>query len=187
MLTFSCLALPQEAWSAKSKIDTLLHRVFSYPQTIEIRQVADTASYAYMKSSLRVNKRNVLLMAIPTMYMVVHGGSRDYIQESFNKVSFLPSGPYTTEKLLSLSTIPRRHVAMPTLTNYLAPNVYDVTMIGEDILSPFNKQNKIYYKYSFEQVSDSLVRLRFKPRLKNTLLVNGVSGSGLICRILFGS
>ena len=74
MLTFSCLALPQEAWSAKSKIDTLLHRVFSYPQTIEIRQVADTASYAYMKSSLRVNKRNVLLMAIPTMYMVVHGG-----------------------------------------------------------------------------------------------------------------
>lgn len=175
MLTFSCLALPQEAWSAKSKIDTLLHRVFSYPQTIEIRQVTDTASYAYMKSSLRVNKRNVLLMAIPTMYMVVHGGSREYIQESFNKVSFLPSGPYTTEKLLSLSTIPRRHVAMPTLTNYLAPNVYDVTMIGEDILSPFNKQNKIYYKYSFEQVSDSLVRLRFKPRLKNTLLVNGVA------------
>ena len=167
--------MPQEVWSAKSKLDTLLHRVFSYPQNIEIRRVADTTSYAYIKSSLRVNKRNVFLMAVPTLYAVAHGGRREYVQESFNEVSLLPSGDFTTKKLLSLSTIPHRHVAMPTLMSYLTPNIYDVTMIGENILSPFNKQNKIYYKYSLEQESDSVIRLRFKPKLKNTLLVNGVA------------
>ncbi|MFR5270324.1 MAG: hypothetical protein ACLTGI_06460 [Hoylesella buccalis] len=120
MLILPSLVLPQEVWSAKSKLDTLLHRVFSYPQNIEISRVADTTSYAYMKSSLRVNRRNVFLMAVPTMYAVAHGGRREYVQESFNEVSLLPSGDYTTKKLLSLSTIPsptRRHANLDGLSH----------------------------------------------------------------------
>lgn len=159
--------------SAKTGLDTILVRVFSYPQTIDIKHIADTTSYAYMKSSLHINKRNIFLMAVPTMYVVAHGGSREYVSESYNKVVFQPSGDYKTEKLLSLSTVPRRHVTMPTMIDYLTPNIYDVTMVSENILSPFNKQNKKYYKYSIEETQDSLVTLSFKPKLKNTLLVDG--------------
>lgn len=159
--------------SAKSKKDSILTRIFTYPEKIKTLQAPDTVSYAYMKSSFHINKRNLLLMAVPTMYAMAHVGSRRYLEESYNKVTFLPNGKYQIDKILSLSSAGSHRLSFPAMLHYLTPNIYDVTLINENVLSPFNRQNKIYYKYTIEESADSLLKLHFKPRLKNTLLVTG--------------
>lgn len=162
-----------ESLFAKNRPDSILQRVFDYPQTICTEDFTDSVSYAYSKFSLNIKRRNIMLMTVPTMYAVAHGGSRRYIGESYNRVRFMPSGNYEISKLLSLSTVPHRHTALPTLMHYLTPRVYDVTMIKESILSPFNRQNKRFYKYATEREADGSVVLQFKPKLRNTLLVDG--------------
>ena len=90
-----------------------------------------------MKSSFHINKRNLLLMAVPTMYAMAHVGSRRYLEESYNKVTFLPNGKYQIDKILSLSSAGSHRLSFPAMLHYLTPNIYDVTLINENVLSPF--------------------------------------------------
>ena len=51
----------------------LLERVFAYAQSVESEEVKPDTTYAYTKYSLFVRKRNITLLAVPTMWAVAHG------------------------------------------------------------------------------------------------------------------
>lgn len=57
--------------------------------------------------------------------------------------------------------------------DYLTPNIYDMTIYEEKLLSPFYRSNRIYYRYKIENDSGNLVHVSFRPKLPNTQLVKG--------------
>lgn len=158
---------------AKTEGDSILQRLFIYPYIVKQGDIKDSISYSYLKCSTLVNRRNTLLMAVPTMYAVAHGGASQYLREDFNKTIIHGPGNYTSTKLMSLSTVPHRSTPLPNMLQYLTPNIYHTTMIGDYILSPFNKDNRHLYRYKLETFKSGNVRLTFRPKLNNTLLVKG--------------
>lgn len=173
LILLLCQCYVIESVANTSKKDSILQRMFKFPELIASTHQQDSVSYAYIKSTLNIRRRNFILMAVPTMYTMAHTGNRCYLEESYNKITCLPNNKFDIKKLLSLSSDPQRNITFPAMLRYLTPKVYGVTMISDNVLSPFNKQNRIYYTYAMEEQSDSTIILRFKPKLRNTLLVKG--------------
>ena len=65
---------------------------------------------------------------------------------------------------------------MPVLWDYVAPDFYGVTIYGDHILSPFNRENRRFYRYAVDALDDSTATLSFRARhVRNTQLVRGVA------------
>ena len=63
--------------SDKTRPDKLLlNRIFKYEQSIDTVNIAEYSAFSYTKYSLYVKKRNITLLAVPTMWSVAHGGKR---------------------------------------------------------------------------------------------------------------
>lgn len=152
-----------------------MRRVFAYAATVDTTGNTDSLRNVYIKYSLRVNRRNPILLAIPTMYAIAHGGQRAYVSEVFGKHVMHGIHADHFEEALKHTTIPHRRKTLTTLRKYLQPDIYGITIADEIILSPFNKINRRYYSYRSMMEGDSRVRITFKPRLKNTQLVSGTA------------
>lgn len=155
---------------AKEKTD-ILQRIYTYQKTFnpEIKGVED---HVYAKFRFNVEKRNVVLWLIPTMYVLAKD-PREYIRESYSKVNFNDAHDYDINSQVLAGTVRRNRKAMPTLLDYMTPNIYDIDLYEGHILSPFNKTNRRYYRYSEKQLNDGTTRLDFRPKLYNTQLLNG--------------
>lgn len=159
---------------AKSKQDTLvMKRVFSYYSMIDTTGYDYQPTYTYTKYHLDVKRRNVILLAVPTMYAVAHGGNRSYVGETYSKVELQGNHKINATRLLELTTVPHKRKTLPTLIKYLTPAIYNKTMIDNFILSPFNKANRIFYHYRTMPIASDVTILLFQPKLNNTQLVNG--------------
>uniref|UniRef100_A0AB33J7V2 DUF5686 family protein n=1 Tax=Prevotella sp. GTC17259 TaxID=3236795 RepID=A0AB33J7V2_9BACT len=168
------LALLSANAFAKAHPDTLLlHRVFTFSATIDTTNVEPDTSYAYTKYSLNVKRRNFVLLAVPTMYAIAHGTNRKYVGETFEKITSHHIEKYATEKILDVTTVPHHRRSMSTVLKYLTPKIYQETMVGDNLLSPFNYHNRKYYRYFISFMRNGTARLNFRPRLKNTQLVRG--------------
>ena len=64
----------------------LLERVFAYAQSVEGEEVKPDTTYAYTKYSLFIRKRNITLLAVPTMWAVAHGRKRHYLGENYERI-----------------------------------------------------------------------------------------------------
>lgn len=175
LLLLFCILHASDTLSAENKKDTILQRLFLFSKTITHTPPvpSDSLTYAYMKSVLHIKKRNIFLMGIPTLYQMARARDRQYIEESYNQVKFDTKQRYTIQKLCSVSSNAVQRISFPAMQHYITPNIYGVTMFHQNILSPFNRQNKIYYRYATKHISDTLAHLHFTPRLHNTLLVKG--------------
>ena len=159
---------------AKSRQDTLMmKRIFSYYSTVDTTEYDDHPTYTYTKYHLNVKRRNFILLAVPTMYAVAHGGKRSYVGEAYSKIKLLGNHKIDATRLLELTTIPHKRKMLPTLIKYLTPAIYDKTMIDNFILSPFHKANHIFYHYRTMSIDRNISILLFKQKLNNTQLVNG--------------
>ncbi|KGI59812.1 hypothetical protein HMPREF3034_01384 [Prevotella sp. DNF00663] len=168
------LALSSANVFAKAHSDTLLlHRVFSFAATVDTTNIKPNTSYTYTKYSLNVKQRNFILLAVPTMYAVAHGESRKYIGETLEQITSQNIERYSTRNLLDVTTVPHHKKSMSNVLKYLTPRLYAETMIGDNLLSPFNYYNRRYYKYSIAFMKNGIANLHFKPRLKNTQLIKG--------------
>lgn len=153
---------------------TVLHRMFGYARLAkDDYSVPDSVSYAYTKFSLSVKRRNILLAAVPTMYAISRGRQRDFFGETYSEVRPDTLGKFKSRKLIELSTVPRRSTTLPSVLYYLTPHIYSATMISDDQLSPFCRENRCYYRYKVSVEDDSTAIVAFTPRLDNTLLMTG--------------
>ncbi len=148
-----------------------LSRLFSYASTVKCD--SNVVTYSYKKSYLSIGKRNLLMMGVPTMYAISRTGEREFVNENFSRVEFYNKQSYRQETMVSLSTVPHHHSTMSVLFNYLEPEVYQPTMIRHDILSPFNSENRRFYRYRVLKLMDDNVEITIKPKLNNTQLLSG--------------
>lgn len=171
-LLMLCLA-PRPAMASQKDDALLMKRVFAYAAAMDSVRMAPAELYSYMKFGIRTRRRNAILMAIPSMYAVAHGGKREYVGESYSRMVFRSMDDMDVKTILSRSTIPRSKTIMPTVLKYLMPDVYGELLIDNNILSPFYRRNRRYYRYRVSRRKDGTARIEFSPKLDNTRLVKG--------------
>lgn len=166
---------------------SVLQRVASYGHSYEGTLDA-THSNMYLRYSFKTLRRNPTLMAIPTMFYIAKG-KREYAGEAYNRI-FIRNGSIrqaTTQA--SLSTIPHNRSAMEVLLKYLMPNIYGVTMVGNQLLSPLNSHNIRLYRYTITYLTGNRAEIVFRPRRYNTQLVSGSAiadrSTGRVIRVKF--
>lgn len=173
--------------SAKENTDNdILNRIYSYQKHYhtEIDSLVDNV---YAKLRFNVEKRNSILWLIPTMYVMAKD-EHEYLRESYAKVLFTDTHHFKINSQVLSGTISRNRKAMPTLIDYMTPNIYDVALYDGHMLSPFNKTNRMYYRFAWKQQKDGTTRMDFKPKIYNTQLLNGYAiietGTGRILKTM---
>lgn len=147
--------------------------MFDYAATVDTAYIEHREKYAYLKYSLRINRRNAILAAIPTLWMISRSGDSEYVGETYDRVYVERFGEMKATRVLERTTFPRHGTAMPTLLQYVTPRIYSEQLIDKRILSPIFRRNKRFYRYRVSDFSASEVKVRFIPRINNTQLVTG--------------
>lgn len=124
---------------------------------------------------MRTNHRNALLMLVPKMYVVSKGKERDFMSEQFSKITLTGGEKYTNECIVEITTIPRRKKAMTHIARYITPTVYNPTLFGNNILSPFHRENQRFYRYRVNMQPFGKAEIRIIPINNNTQLVEGTA------------
>lgn len=167
------LLAPQAPAAKLQGFDSLVvSRLFSYQQ----RHKQDIKGYStnvYTKLLHQTHRRNFTLWTVPTMYTIAKG-RRTFMSEAYSRFTFKDFGQFENHRQVYYTTIPRNRSTMNVAVEYLVPNFYGTTIYRDHILSPFNRENRVYYRYTVERSTDRQARLRFRPRfVRNTQLVRG--------------
>lgn len=159
---------------ARVKVNSpTLKRVFSYSQNLPSSEVSGHTSNVYVKRTFNCWKRNSTLWLIPSMYSIAEG-DRVFIHESYNRVQFNDINIYDVKRQVVSSTIRHNRRAMPTLVEFLTPNLYGETIYLDHLLSPFHAKNVQFYRYDIQPMITGIAYIKFTPRMnENTQLVSG--------------
>lgn len=172
-----CLLLPIKYSTpsvAKMRVDTTtLKRVMAYSQGVA-EQVDGIHTNVYLRYFFNTERRNFTLMAIPSMYAISRG-HREYAGETFSTIYIKDNNITEAVRHLNTGTIPHHRTAMTVLLKYLMPNIYGITMLDNQLLSPFNATNTKLYKYDITNLTDGRAEIIFRPKRYNTQLISGAA------------
>lgn len=152
-----------------------MRRVFRYVDSVDTIGLEGHQLHAYTKYMLRTNHRNVLLWLVPSMYAISRGDERDFFCEQFSKVTIRDREQCAFEPLVEFTTIPHRKKAMQHVIGYTIPRIYQPTLFSGNILSPFHRENQIFYRYRVRPLSFGKAEVRIFPINNNTQLVRGMA------------
>ena len=157
---------------AKAYTDSLtLQRVLAYRRGMPI-ETTGIHTNLYVRYYLKTDKRNFTLMTIPSMYAIARG-NREFAGESYSTVYIKDDGEIDAVRQLNTGTVPRHKDIMTTLNKYLMPDIYGVTIIDNQLLSPFNRHNVELYRYDITNLTGHRAEIVFRPKRHNTQLVSG--------------
>lgn len=149
----------------------LIQRMYDYRRNFAA-EVTDSTRNIYLKYDVDVQKRNATLALVPTLYNISKG-KRKFVGEVYGTIHFNDIKHYDIQRELTLTTVPHSGKIMPTLLNYIVPDLYAIDLIEGTLLSPFNRQNKLYYFFRISPVSDRYSIVTYIPRARSTQLVKG--------------
>ncbi len=150
----------------------MLAKVFSYKRNYTVG-VNGFQSNVYVKHLYQTPRRNLSLWVIPSTYAIARG-QRSFVSEQYSRLNFRSVDDFDNRRQVYYTTIPHNRRTMPVLFEFITPNLYDVTIYGDHILSPFFRDNQRYYSYSTADLGHGHMRLYFRPRyMPNTQLVKG--------------
>lgn len=180
--------MPSTQVCAKSESDSLvLQRVLEYKKNV-YNADAELHTNVYLRYYFKTEKRNFMLMAIPSMYAISRG-RREYAGESYSTLTMKDGSVTKAVRQLNTGTIPHHRNVMETMMKYLSPGIYDVTMFDNQVLSPFNKYNIRLYRYAITHLTDNRTEIVFRPKRYNTQLISGLAivdrNTGRIIRMRF--
>ena len=173
VLTLVLMLATLKAEGRARKDSLLFERIFSYGESIDTTGIAGSSTHAYQRFFFSTDRRTPFLMAVPTMYAVAHGGARQFAGEFYDKLTFKALGEYSSKRLLQTNTIPHKRKTMPTLLEYLTPEIYNETVLDGYLLSPFHRKNRRFYRYRQIDMRNGLFKITFKPKVDNTQLLSG--------------
>lgn len=157
---------------AKVTADSLvMDRLFSYKRNLAPSISGFTDDF-YLKYSFRTVRRNPTLIFVPTMYSIARG-NRNYIGENIGSISFKAIDDYRIDQKTLKSTIPHNRKAMDVMMRFIIPNLYGISLFDKYMLSPFNYNNRIFYRYRISISDEGRACVNFTPKLNNTQLVKG--------------
>ena len=148
----------------------LINRVFNYRKTIDFNKFPDEISF-YNRFYINKARRNPILWAVPSMYRIIRNSKREFAGETWNK--FKPNSDNKYLLQVNVETASGVHSVMNTVQNFLRPDIYEVLMTQNGILSPFHRLNSSYYKYEVTRLSSQNAEISFRPYVYNTKLVRG--------------
>lgn len=151
--------------------DSVLSHIYSYAETFDTTGFQKIENYTYTKFQIKTNKRNATLLAVPTMYAIAHGVGRTFFSETYSKTTIPEMGKMENRLMLNVSTIPHRRRTMPSMLKYMTPEIYQPTMIDDNIFSPFHRENHKFYRYYVTPLAFDKAQVLAYPRLHNTQLV----------------
>ncbi len=173
MLGILTYSMPSYVMARVKVTSPTLNRVFDYSSNIDRGELSGYTSNVYVKRTFNCWKRNSTLWLIPTMYSIAEG-DRMFIHESYNRVKFKDIQVYDVNRQVVYSTIRHNRRIMPTLVEFLTPNIYGETIYLDHMLSPFHRTNAKYYRYDVQPLITGVAHIKFKPRFNdNTQLVSG--------------
>lgn len=182
--------MPNIIMGKPSQSDSLiLERVFAYGTHYAN---ADSGAHRsmYLRFSMKTDRRNFVLMFIPSMYNVSRG-KRKYIAESFSDVSFKSISNYKVSRRMVSTTIPHDKRVQTAVAKHLVPNLYGETISSDCVLSPFNRLNRKMYRYRINSSGNGTALVTIRPRTQNTMLVRGwaqvdpSTGKILVARLMY--
>ena len=182
--------MPNIILGKPSQSDSLiLERVFAYGTHYAN---ADSGAHRsmYLRFSMKTDRRNFVLMFIPSMYNVSRG-KRKYIAESFSDVSFKSISDYKVSRRMVSTTIPHDKRVQTAVAKHLVPNLYGETISSDCVLSPFNRLNRKMYRYRINSSGNGTALVTIRPRTQNTMLVRGwaqvdpSTGKILVARLMY--
>ena len=175
MIDMLLLAVSGSIGAAEPKDSTVLERVFSYQRMVQ-KMYGDTLGFnVYHRRYYDIKRRNFTLWLIPSMYTVAKGDHK-FLCEDYGRVYLHGNEKLRSQSQLRYTTIPRNRGTMDVLNSFLMPSVYNTTVYGNYILSPFCRENRRHYRYKFLPSSDTQVVMGFTPRfVKHTQLVKGLA------------
>ena len=174
----SILLCSVRAYAETESDSLILKRVLNYQRSVPIT-VDGIHTNAYVRYYMKTEKRNLTLMAIPTMYAISRG-NREYAGESYSTVYIRNNSIKQAVRQLNIGTIPRHKIAMETMLKYLMPNIYNVTILDNQLLSPFHRYNVRLYRYDITRLTTDRAEIVFRPKRYNTQLI---SGSAIVDRL----
>lgn len=181
------LVYAASAYSRGESDSLILQRVLTYKRSMPI-PVDGIHTNIYIRYYFKTEKRNFTLMAIPSMYAISRG-QREYAGESYSTIYIKDNMVKESVRQLNTGTIPRYKNTMTTMLKYLLPDIYNVTILDNQILSPLNSHNVRLYRYNITHLTGNRVEIVFRPKRYNTQLVSGsaiVDGeTGRIIRVNF--
>lgn len=167
MMTTSMMVMARER-----PLPAVLHRLFEYRTHVD-GNVHGTSTNVYSRFTLHTESRNALLLSVPAIYALSRTSNREFIGESYSRIVFRDIGLYDQFRQVVVGTVPRYRSMLPTLVQYFTPNLYEMTFVEGQLLSPFHRDNRQLYNYSFLKGADGMVKVVFKPKVNNTQMVNG--------------
>jgi len=171
MMTGMLICLSVSVVAKEKKDSLILGRIYEYRKA-NLSEFDSLQDNVYTKFRFNVEKRNFLLQLIPTTY-VLATDPREYIREAYSKAKFTDVHNFKVNSQVLAGTVHRNRMAMPTLVDFMTPDIYDVAFYEGHVLSPFNKWNRRFYHYTQIRLMDGNTRLDFRPKLYNTQLLNG--------------
>lgn len=165
--------LPANAFTTDRNDADIFQKLFNYINTVDTTNHDSIVRYCYHKYIISTDKRNIILLAVPSLYEVGHVKSRKFSREFYDKITFHGLRNIDLQRLIEVNTIPHRRKALPTFYKYITPKIYEVTLIEDYLLSPFHRENKILYRYKTYTLPNGNIRITFSPKTGNTQLVKG--------------
>ncbi len=157
--------------SSRSQTATLADKVFGYAMAYAT-PICNEERNLYFKYDFRTARRNPALMLVPTMYAIARG-KRNYTGETYGRIKFTDVGDYLLKSQVTVGTIRNHRKIMPIMVQYITPDLYGNTLIGNFLLSPFSRDNRKFYTYKVKADQGRTATLDFSPRTDNTQLVRG--------------
>lgn len=151
----------------------ILHRMWSY-NSLYGKSVEGKEQNVYMKYNFYAQRRNPSLYLIPTMYSIAKG-DKNYFGEVYCKMKFRDVSDYDINKQVVCGTIPHNRNVMPTMLQFITPNIYEESIYPDQLLSPFHEANRSFYRYKVMFTFGLMSVIRFLPRTDNTQLVSGTA------------
>ena len=132
-----------------------MKRVFSYAASVDTTEHSPKEGYAYTKYAIRTNRRNAVLLTVPSMFAIANASRREVFGETYNHMRIDAEGTVLATRLLESSTTTRKSQPMPTVLNYLTPLISEEMLIDGRIISPFFQRNRRYYRYKAQRDFDA--------------------------------
>lgn len=179
------VAMPQQT-CARSKADTLIvSRMFGFKEGVDTAGCAHKTR-VYTKFRFHIDRKNVLLMTVPDLYLIAKGRQRTFISETVHDIDFRSLNDWQPHEVAHASTMPHGKAVFSTLLNYLTPDLYGTTLVKNNLLSPFNRHNRHFYRYRVSRLTGGNAIVSFRAKHSNTQLVSGFAlvdiASGRILR-----
>lgn len=178
LFVLSLLCRPAAAQTFNADVDdadSVVARVFSYVVRNHLRLDA-VRSEVYVRHTLQTRRRNGLMRYVPKMYRLERGVRR-YFGESLARYQFRPPSELVKKDIAAYSTMPYLRPSRDRWVGRYSLSVYAPNLFTDRILSPLNRRNRHFYRYTgrYCYISEGrrMISIAVRPAISNTQCVRG--------------